>query len=207
VRWNLGVVDTVYSAEPSVRERSVLAEMDGFDHIDVTIDVDPSALVLPVGCPVAYPFAVPRWSSTPAPDAAHVTWDETVERHRRASGALIEPWAGGTVHSVETMRAFASAVPGVGFLVDTGHMVAMGEDPVEAVTFAAHIELRDARVGEAQVPPGEGDVDFTAVIRRLEEIDYRGRLSIEYFDLPTFGLAYDDPRAAAKELAALLRSL
>ena len=43
------------------------------------------------------------------------------------------------------------------------------------------------------VDDATGDVDFAAVLRRLEELDYRGKLSIEYFDLPDNGWPLDDP--------------
>ncbi len=99
------------------------------------------------------------------------------------------------------------AVPGVRFLIDTGHVTAWGGDVLELLPFAGHVQLRDARPGEAQVAPGEGDVDFGAVFGRLEEIGYAGAISIEYFDLPENGWPCADPRGAALALRDLLRAI
>ena len=88
------------------------------------------------------------------------------------------------------------------FLIDTGHVTAWGGDVLELLPYAAHVQLRDARRGEAQVPPGEGDVDFAAVLRRLDALDYDGVLSVEYFDLPEHGW----PCAEARECATTLRA-
>ena len=104
------------------------------------------------------------------------------------------------MRSLATMRALAEAVPGVRFLVDTGHVTAWGGDVLEALPLADHVQLRDARVGAAQVAPGEGDVDFAEVLRRLEDLGYRGRVSIEYFDLPEHGWPCADVRAHALAL-------
>src|SRR6266511_5312787 len=96
----LGVVDVVY-APRAVDERARLAVADGFAHIDVMVDVDPACLPLPVGCPTAFPKPRPGWCSTPAPRAGPGVWDRTVALFRAAPGALLEPWAGAVVNSLE----------------------------------------------------------------------------------------------------------
>lgn len=204
MRFPIGVVDLAYASEPDVARRAELARADGFAHVDVMVDVDPRLLALPVGCPIAFPKPRPTWCSTPAPPASEGAWERTVRWWRDAPGALCEPWSGGAVGSLDDMRALAHAVPGVRFLVDTGHVVAWGGDLHEVLPLAAHVQLRDARPGEAQVPPGEGDVDFGAVIRRLEELDYRGAVSVEYFDLPALGWPHPDPRRDARTLLELV---
>jgi sugar phosphate isomerase/epimerase len=50
-------------------------------------------------------------------------------------------------------------------------------------------------------------VDFAAVLARLEALDYRGRLSVEYFDLPEYGWPLDEPLAWAQALAEHVRAL
>jgi sugar phosphate isomerase/epimerase len=207
VRFPLGVVDIAYAKEPDVGTRSELARADGFDHIDVMLDVDPAALVLPIGCPTAFPKPASTWCATPAPPVGDGAWERTVRWWRAAPEALCEPWAGASVHSIETVRALRDEVPGVGFLIDTGHVTAWGGDVLELLPFARHVQLRDARPGEAQVPPGAGTVDFAAIIRRLDELDYAGVLSIEYFDLPEHGWGCADPAARAKALRELLTTL
>ena len=204
----LGVVDVVY-APRSVDERAALAVADGFQHIDVLVDVDPATLPLPVGCPTAFPKPRPGWCSTPALRDAPGMWERTVELFRAAPGALLEPWAGAIVSSAAACREMMAEVPGLRLLVDTGHVADWGGDPLELLPYADHVQLRQGRPGTAQlhVADPDGVVDFAAVIRRLRELDYRGRLSVEYFDLPEHGWPLADPRRWALDLAALVRRL
>ena len=204
----LGVVDIVYAPRP-VEERADLAASDGFEHIDVLVDVDPAALVLPVGCPTAFPQPRPGWCSTPAPRDGPGMWERTVAWFRNAPGALLEPWAGAVVNSAETCRAMIGDVPGLRLLVDTGHVADWGGDPLELLPHADHVQLRQGRPGATQVHADDpaGVVDFAAVVARLDELGYRGRLSVEYFDLPDLGWSLADPRAWALDLAARVRPL
>lgn len=203
----LGVVDIVYAPRP-VTARAELALADGFEHIDVLVD-DTSGLPLPVGCPTAFPRPRPGWCSTPAPRAGPGVWETTVELFRAAPGALLEPWAGSVVNSLGTCRAMMDAVPDLRLLVDTGHVADWGGDPLELLPYAGHVQLRQGRPGRAQlhVDDPTGVVDFAAVIDRLRALDYAGRLSVEYFDLPDFGWPLADPRTWALDLAARVRSL
>ena len=204
----LGVVDIVYAPRP-VEERADLAASDGFEHIDVLVDVDPAALALPVGCPTAFPQPRPGWCSTPAPRDGPGMWERTVAWFRNAPGALLEPWAGAVVNSAETCRAMIGDVPGLRLLVDTGHVADWGGDPLELLPHADHVQLRQGRPGATQVHADDpaGVVDFAAVVARLDELGYRGRLSVEYFDLPDLGWSLADPRAWALDLAARVRPL
>jgi sugar phosphate isomerase/epimerase len=208
MRFPLGVVDVVYASE-AVEERARLAARDGFEHIDVLVDVDPAGLALPVGCPTAFPKPRAGWCSTPAFRDGPGAWDRTVAAFRAAPSALLEPWAGAVVHSAEQCRSMMEAVPGLRLLVDTGHVADWGGDPLELLPYAAHVQLRQGRPGATQVHVGDpgGVVDFAAVIARLDELGYQGRLSVEYFDLPDAGWPLDNPREWALDLAAALRPL
>ena len=203
----LGVVDIVY-APFSVEARAEMAMADGFEHIDVLVDVDAASLPLPVGCPTSFPKPRPGWCATPAPRPGPGAWERTVEWFRAAPGALLEPWAGAVVDSTDACRAMLSEVPGLRLLVDTGHVAAWGGDPLELLPDADHVQLRQGRPGSAQmhIDDPTGAVDFTAVIDRLRELDYRGRLSVEYFDLPDLGWPLADPRTWARDLAAVVRT-
>jgi sugar phosphate isomerase/epimerase len=203
----LGVVDVVYAALGPVDERARLARDDGFEHIDPLVGTDPSMLVLPIGCPTAFPRPQAGWCTTPAPADAPGRWEKTVERFRGAPGCLMEPWAGSVVGSTERVLEMIAAVPGLQLLVDTGHVADWGGDPVELLPYARHVQLRQGMAGSTQlhVDDPRGAVDFAAVVRRLEELGYDGLCSVEYFDLPEQGWGLDDPRAWAIDLAAHLR--
>jgi sugar phosphate isomerase/epimerase len=208
VRWPLGVVDIVYARRGDVVERALAARADGFEHIDPLLGSDADALALPIGCPTAFPKPQPGWCATPAPTAAVGMWDRAVRWWRAAPGALLEPWAGAVVCSAETVRAFRAEVPGVRLLVDTGHVADWGGDPCELLDLADHVQLRQGKPGHTQVHVDDpsGTVDFAAVLARLEQLDYAGRLSVEYFDLPDNGWPLDDPERWANDLAASLRA-
>jgi sugar phosphate isomerase/epimerase len=207
----LGVVDVVYRAYGDVVAGSRVAAADGFAHIDPLVGTDPQSLALPIGCPTAFPKPQPGWCSTPAPTAGDDPddmWDRAVRWWRRSPGALCEPWAGAVVNSAERMRAFADAVPGVRYLIDTGHVSDWGEDAISLLEWADHVQLRQGCAGHTQlhVDDRRGVVDFRALLERLDAIEYRGRLSVEYFDLPEHGWGLEDPRAWALDLAAHVRA-
>ncbi len=207
-RFPLGVVDVVF-APLSITEATERARDLGFAHIDPMVGTDPATLSLPVGCPTAFPRPQPGWCSTPAPRDGPGMWEWTIEHWRAAPGALLEPWAGAVVHDAETARAVMEQVPGLRLLVDTGHVADWGGDPLELLEQADHVQLRQGRPGATQVHVDDrtGVVDFAAVIRRLDELGYRGVLSVEYFDLPEVGWPLDDPLGWALDLAAHVRRL
>ena len=203
----LGVVEVVYGLDGDAPARSRIAAADGFAHIDVLLDVDPATLALPVGCPTAFPKPSAGWCATPAPVAGDGMWERCVRWFRAAPGALLEPWAGSVVYSLETCRAMMAEVPGLRLLVDTGHVADWGGDPLELLPYADHVQLRQGAPGSTQlhVDDQDGVVDFTAVFARLEALGYEGLRSVEYFDLPEQGWPLEDPRGWAVDLAAALR--
>jgi len=202
--WPLGVVDVVF-APLGIPEAAQRARELGFEHLDVPWDWT-GPLDLPVGDRMAFPSPRPS-CSCPAPPDEPGMWERAVRAYRRCPGARIEPWTGSILGSIERIRAMLAEVPGLRLLVDTGHVASWGEDPCELLDAAAHVQLRQARAGVVQAPADHGDVDFRRVLRRLDEVGYRGLLSVEYFDLPDRGWPLEDPVAHAVALAGLLRSL
>ena len=59
-----------------------------------------------------------------------------------------------------------------------------------------HFHANDTSMGG----PGTGDVDYPAVVAALREVDYRGYVSVEVFDMAAGG-----PRIARDSLAFLRR--
>lgn len=199
--YPLGVVHVVFG--PVGLPAAALRARDlGFSHIDVPADWEGS-LALPVGDRMAHPSPRPA-CSCPAPPEGEGMWERAVRAYRRTPGARVEPWPGSIIGSVAAARTLVDEVPGLRLLVDTGHVACWGEDPVELLDLAGHVQLRQAREGVAQSL--DGDVDFDAVRRRLEAVGYGGKVSIEYFDLPELGWPLDDPPRHALALAAQLRA-
>ena len=208
MEYRLGVVDVVFWPDPVERCAERAREL-GFEHIDVMVDVDPASIVLPVGCPTAFPKPVPGWCATPAPRQGEGMWDWAVRKFRAAPGALLEPWAGSVVNSLDAAREMMREVPGLRLLVDTGHVADWGGDPLELLEYADHVQLRQGRPGATQVHVDDptGVVDFGAVLRRLDEVGYTGSLSVEYFDLAEQGWPLEDPVGWAVALAEHVRPL
>ena len=211
MRRAIGVVHVAFRPA-SVTDAARRAASLGFDHIDVPVTFDGDA-ALPIGDRIA--AESPRAGcSTPAPACpasdrdADALWDRVVAAYRRTPTALMEPWGGSICDTIERIKAMLEAVPGLRLLVDTGHVAGWGEDPVELLPFAGHVQLRQAVRGQVQRHPDDGgDVDFGAVVRRLEALDYPGLMSVEYFDLPEYGWPLDDPVGHCVALAAHVRSL
>jgi sugar phosphate isomerase/epimerase len=71
----------------------------------------------------------------------------------------------------------------VGAVLDDSHVVAVGDDPVDAVARLGdrirHVHLRDAVPGQINLSIGRGAVDFPAAIGALTAAGYRGHYSLE----------------------------
>lgn len=211
MRRAIGVVHVAFAPDPPVVAAQRAAAL-GFDHIDVLSTVTDD-LALPIGDRIS-PASPHSGCSTPAPPLpdddveARAMWDRAVAAYRRAPGMLLEPWGGSICNSIERVLAMIDAVPGLQLLVDTGHVAGWGEDPAELLPHAAHVQLRQAVKGQIQRHPDDGgDVDFAAILHRLDELEYPGLLSVEYFNLPDYGWPLDDPVGHAVALASQMRAL
>jgi inosose dehydratase len=133
---------------------------------------------------------------------------------------------GTVVERPDDLAAFLAATgESVGLTLDTGHAALAGVDPVETILAhprrIAHVHCKDvrrgvfARVRAADASflggvlagmftvPGDGDLDFAAVMRALADIGYAGWIVVEAEQDP----AKADPRAyAALGLATLERA-
>ncbi len=102
-------------------------------------------------------------------------------------------------------------VPGLTLTLDPSHYFAGpadGRDWNVVLPWVTHVHLRDAGHGRAQIqmPPGEGWVDFPAVLRALRQAKYTGALSIEYLDTLGTRMGHD-ARACAISLKARVEEL
>jgi L-ribulose-5-phosphate 3-epimerase len=90
----------------------------------------------------------------------------------------------------EVLAAFLSRFDtgGLGANLDPGNLLTHGFDPLAAARalnrHIVHVHAKDARRASAsraaqEVPLGHGDVDWLAFVAVLEEIEYRGWLTVE----------------------------
>jgi sugar phosphate isomerase/epimerase len=97
----------------------------------------------------------------------------------------VEPEPGMLVGDCDDWARLAAAVPGLTLALDTGHCLVDGRwEPDAAVReFAASL----GAVSIADMPrgihehraPGEGDMDFPAVLGALTDVGYQGLVSLE----------------------------
>ena len=206
----LGVARVVFGLDTPVTEVARRAAAHGWEHLDITLgaldEADEADLALPVGD--RYSGTVPTPGCTVRTPRRDVAWDDAVAFLRSVPGIRCEPSPFSVLHSVAAVRAMCDAVPGLHLTLDTGHVAAWGEDPVELLDLAGHVQLRQARRGVPQVHVDDhGDVDFAAVMRRLDQLGYEGLVSIEYVDLPDLGLPLDDPLGWSLALTQRVRDL
>jgi hypothetical protein len=209
-RYPLGVTKVTFGLATPVEIVASRAAALGFDHIDVGLNqlegCDEAALAIPIGDRVG--GFEPRLGCTIRAPHKGRAWDEAVAILRSVPGVRVEPSAMSVLNSTAAVRSMCAQVPGLRLTLDTGWVANWGGDPVELLDLADHVQLRQARKGTAQVHAGDGgDVDFAAVIRTLERLGYRGRLSIEYFDLPEYGWGLEDPVGWSVALASQVRPL
>ena len=206
-RHDLGLVSGWYSAQ--LCRRSVADEIAAVtDHLD---------LLAAMGCPVMV-FAEGHGSTDGNPAAplsgrpvlADAAWPpfcaklNEMARHLRARGVrLAFHHHMGTVVQTEAEidRLMANTAADVGLLLDTGHLVFAGGDPVAVArrhgARIVHVHCKDVRapvltdvlrddrsflravLDSVFTVPGDGSIDFTAVLRELRQAGYAGWLVVE----------------------------
>jgi sugar phosphate isomerase/epimerase len=211
----IGIVGVAYD-DLTLEEMARRSAALGFDHLDAAVhlldgrdDDALAALAVPIadrisgfdlvdGCTFVAPFE----------RRGEDRFDETVEMMRAHPTVRLEPGPRTSASSIERIEALVAAVPGIKFTIDTGHVATWGEDPIEVLRYADHVQLRQAAKGDPQRhADAGGDVDFAAVLAELDRLDYQGAISIEYFDLADMGWPLDDPVGHCTALAAHVRAL
>ena len=129
---------------------------------------------------------------------------DAVARHLNAQGVRLafHHHMGTVVQTeLEIDRLMAGTSDDVGLLLDTGHLVFAGGDPVAVARRhgkrIVHVHCKDVRAGiladvlrddrsflravldSVFTVPGDGSIDFTAVLRELSRVGYAGWLVVE----------------------------
>lgn len=106
----------------------------------------------------------------------------------------VETHIGALTEDPQAALALCQALPGLRLTLDPSHYwsgPAQGRGWEAIVPLVAHVHLRDAgRAGwdQIQMAPGQGDVDWDAVLTALRQAGYAGALAAEYLDtLPVVG--------------------
>lgn len=100
---------------------------------------------------------------------------------------LFEPHKDSVLESPIQCLAFLQKHPELRIVLDHSHFVASGYghgsiDPL--IPYADHIHLRQGKNGHLQCIWDEGEIDFPAIIRQLQQINYAGYVAFEYENDP-----------------------
>ena len=104
---------------------------------------------------------------------------------------LFEPHKESVLELPIECLAFLQKYPELGIVLDHSHFVASGYghsaiDPL--IPYAGHIHLRQGKIGHLQCIWDEGEIDFPAIIRQLQQINYAGYVAFEYENDPWLGM-------------------
>jgi sugar phosphate isomerase/epimerase len=125
-----------------------------------------------------------------------------VAEHAEKEGVLllVEPEPGLLIETadqfLELMKHLDS--PAVGMNFDVGHAFCVGDDPATTIPRVAryirHFHLEDIAATRVHhhLIPGDGAIDFAAVLRAIRALDYQGWVTIELYPY------VEDPDEAAR---------
>jgi sugar phosphate isomerase/epimerase len=122
---------------------------------------------------------------------------------------LIEPEPGLMIETFEQYLEFADRVgsPWLGLNFDIGHAFCVGQEPQHWIARMAphtkhyHIEDIAATRRHAHLVPGQGAIDFAAVLREIARSGYQGWITVELYPY------IDDPDAAGREAKRFLEMM
>jgi sugar phosphate isomerase/epimerase len=109
--------------------------------------------------------------------------------HKEGVLLLVEPEPGLLIETADQFLEFMQHIdsPAVGLNFDVGHSYCVGDDPATTIPRVAkyirHFHLEDiaaTRVHQHLIP-GDGAIDFPAVMRAIQGIGYQGWLTIELY--------------------------
>ncbi|MGP9539114.1 sugar phosphate isomerase/epimerase family protein [Brachybacterium sp. AOP43-C2-M15] len=175
--------------------------------LDLAVQVDAPAIVLPCGSPGHAPIR------EIAADIRLVAL-ELRRASRIAAAREVRIWvesqhSGRLCHDLQGAAQLVGELRGSGVrsVLDLSHVVASGDDPLTWIDRlapeVAHVHIRDARRGDIHLTPGNGDVDFAAAIAALTAAGYQGDFSLE---LETADVADAERPAAAARAGRLISS-
>lgn len=106
----------------------------------------------------------------------------------------IEPHVHSWAESPDIVRALIDRT-GIRLTLDYSHFACLGyrQDEVDPLaSFAAHVHLRQAKMGELQAKFAQGTLNFPAMFGTLRDAGYTGAMSLENVHQDYMGTLFDD---------------
>lgn len=107
----------------------------------------------------------------------------------------IEPHVHSCIESPEQTMALLDEVQGLKLVLDHAHYVCLGyrqEEIDPLLEHAAHIHLRQTKVGYLQTRLEQGTINYLDIFSQLKELNYQGYLALEYVHQDYMGTLYED---------------
>lgn len=107
----------------------------------------------------------------------------------------IEPHVHSYLESPALVLDLLDQVPGLKLTLDYAHFTCLGwrQDEIDVLApHAAHVHLRQSKIGELQTKLDKGTINIAAELGTLRTAGYDGRLSIEYTFQDYMNSLYDD---------------
>ena len=121
----------------------------------------------------------------------------------------IEPHVHSYLESPDLVLDLLERVPGLKLTLDYAHFTCLGyrQDEIDVLApHAAHVHLRQSKVGELQTKLDKGTINIAAELGTLRTSGYSGRLSIEYTVQDYMNSLYDDILSETIRMRDLVRS-
>ena len=120
----------------------------------------------------------------------------------------VEPHVHSYLESPSLTLELLSRLPELRLVLDYAHFTCLGyrQDEIDVLApHAAHIHLRQARMGVLQAKLEQGTIHFPALLGTLRECGYTGYLALEYVHQDYMGTLYDDVLSETIKLRDLVR--
>ncbi len=134
-----------------------------------------------------------------------------VAEHAEKEGVLllVEPEPGLLIETADQFLELMDHVdsPAIGLNFDIGHSYCVSDDPATTIPrlapYIRHFHLEDIAATRVHhhLVPGEGAIDFAAVLRAIQAINYQGWITIELYPY------VDDPDQAASTALSRVRAI
>jgi sugar phosphate isomerase/epimerase len=125
---------------------------------------------------------------------------ENLNRLMEIAGAAgvvltVEPHVHSFVESPALALELLDRVPGLKLTLDYGHFVCLGyrQDEIDVLApYAAHVHLRQAKMGELQTKLAKGTINMGAQLSTLRDCGFDGYVSLEYTHQDYMDSLFDD---------------
>ena len=121
----------------------------------------------------------------------------------------IEPHVHSYLESPAMVLELLERVPGLRLTLDYAHFHCLGyrQEEIDVLApYAAHVHLRQARVGALQARLEQGTLNFNAILATLRDANYSGFLALEYVHQEYMNTVFEDVISETVKLRDLIEA-